>query len=79
MTFGSWRSWAWVPVGAVAVAGVLIVTTVDSGAASNVLVLNPVTLPKPCTTYEYGGFPQHGNRPRSSSSGTRCLSPWDSG
>jgi peptidoglycan/LPS O-acetylase OafA/YrhL len=28
VTFGSWRSWAWVPVGVVAVVGVLVVTTI---------------------------------------------------
>ncbi len=32
MTFGSWRSWAWVPVGAAAAAGILFVTTSVSGA-----------------------------------------------
>jgi peptidoglycan/LPS O-acetylase OafA/YrhL len=32
MTFGSWRSWAWVPVGAVAVVVVLAVTTVNTEA-----------------------------------------------
>jgi len=28
MTFGTWRSWAWVPVGVVAVVAVLVVTTI---------------------------------------------------
>ena len=62
-TFGGWRSWAWVPVGAIAVAGVLVVTTVDTGAASNVL-LNPRALSASLHQYEYGGFPSHGNKLR---------------
>ena len=62
-TFGGWRSWAWVPVGAIAVAGVLIVTTVDNGAALNVL-LNPRALSTSLHQYEYGGFPSHGNKLR---------------
>ena len=62
-TFGGWRSWAWVPVGAIVVAGVLIVTTVDNGAASNVL-LNPRALSTSLHQYEYGGFPSHGNKLR---------------
>jgi peptidoglycan/LPS O-acetylase OafA/YrhL len=62
-TFGGWRSWAWVPVGAMAAAGVLVVTTVDDGAASNVL-LNPRALSASLHQYEYGGFPPHGNKLR---------------
>ena len=45
-TFASWRSWSWIPVGAVAVAGVLFVTTVDSAAAASNILLNP----RPCQT-----------------------------
>jgi peptidoglycan/LPS O-acetylase OafA/YrhL len=37
MTFGTWRSWAWVPVGVVAVVAVLVVTTIaaQSGPGPN--------------------------------------------
>ena len=62
-TFGGWRSWAWVPVGAIVAAGVLIFTTVDNGAASNVL-LNPRALSTSLHQYEYGGFPSQGNKLR---------------
>jgi peptidoglycan/LPS O-acetylase OafA/YrhL len=62
-TFGSWRSWAWVPVGAVAVAGVLFITTVDDGAASNVF-LNPKQLSASLHQYENGNFPSHQNKLR---------------
>jgi peptidoglycan/LPS O-acetylase OafA/YrhL len=40
MASGGWRSWAWVPVGVVAVVGILTVTTtvVGSAAGTNILV-----------------------------------------
>jgi peptidoglycan/LPS O-acetylase OafA/YrhL len=59
MTFGGWRSWAWIPVGAVAVVGVLLVTTVDNTASTNVF-LNPKALNASLHTYEHGAFPAHG-------------------
>jgi hypothetical protein len=62
-TFGNWRSWAWVPVGVVAVVGVLLVTTVDSGAADNVL-LSPKALSATLTAYEHDGFPTGGHQTR---------------
>jgi peptidoglycan/LPS O-acetylase OafA/YrhL len=58
--FGSWRSWAWVPAGALAVVAVLIVTTIDNGASTNVL-LNPKQLSAKLHQYEDGGFPSKGN------------------
>jgi peptidoglycan/LPS O-acetylase OafA/YrhL len=53
--FGSWRSWAWVPVGAVTAAGVLFVTTAGSAAAVNVLV-PPKNLQKQVSAYLYDGY-----------------------
>jgi hypothetical protein len=46
-------------VGAVAVVGVLLVTTVDNGASTNVF-LNPKALNAKLHQYEHGGFPAHG-------------------
>jgi peptidoglycan/LPS O-acetylase OafA/YrhL len=60
MTFGSWRSWSWVPVGAVAVVGVLLVTTVSSGAAADNVLLSPKALKTSLNAYLYDGFTQPG-------------------
>jgi peptidoglycan/LPS O-acetylase OafA/YrhL len=60
MKFGSWRSWAWVPVGVVAVVVVLIVTTISSGEAS--VLGNPTALEAGLTTYETAGFPTQGSQ-----------------
>ena len=62
MTFGSLRSWAWVPVGAVAVTGVLFVTTSSSSAETNIL-LNPRTVRAQLLDYQTSAFPK-GNRLR---------------
>ena len=79
-TFGSWRSWAWVPVGAVTAAGVLFVTTAGSGAAVNVLV-HPREPPEAS-----GRLPLRRLPPSRGPSSTVLVvgdslsrSPWDSG
>jgi peptidoglycan/LPS O-acetylase OafA/YrhL len=43
MTFASWRSWgwSWIPVGAAATAGLLIVSAAGAGATSGVISLGP--------------------------------------
>ncbi len=60
MKFGSWRSWAWVPVGVVAVVVVLVVTTVSSGEAS--VLGNPTALEAGLITYETATFPTQGSK-----------------
>ena len=64
MKFGSWRSWSWVPIGAVAVVGVLFVTTVSSAAATNVLTPTQLKakLKKSLDAYLYDGYAHQGNK-----------------
>ncbi len=59
--FGSWRSWAWVPAGAVTAACILFVTTAGSAAAVNVLV-PPKNLQKQVAAYLYDGFAKQGTK-----------------
>ncbi len=63
MTFGSWRSWAWVPVGAVAAAAVLMVTTVSSAGADNIF-LSPKAEKSRLNAYESAPFLQNHTRLR---------------
>ncbi len=63
MTFGSWKSWAWVPVGAAAVAGTLFVTTSVSAAASPNVLADPKAVDAQLATYENAAFPA-GNQVR---------------
>jgi peptidoglycan/LPS O-acetylase OafA/YrhL len=56
MTFKGWRSWTWVPVGAVTVVGVLLVTTVSSSAAADNVLLSPKQLKASINAYLYDGF-----------------------
>jgi peptidoglycan/LPS O-acetylase OafA/YrhL len=56
MTFKGWRSWTWVPVGAVTVVGVLLVTTVSSSAAADNVLLTPKQLKASINAYLYDGF-----------------------
>ncbi|MGH9079127.1 MAG: acyltransferase family protein [Acidimicrobiales bacterium] len=58
MTFGGWRSWSWVPVGALAAAGVLFGTTVGGAAAAGNILLNPQAERSRLTSYENGAFPK---------------------
>ncbi len=62
MTFGRWRSWAWVPAGAVVAAGVLLVTTVGGTAAAGNVLLSPKAERSNLNTYEYSSFPTTGGR-----------------
>ncbi len=62
MTFGSWRSWAWVPAGAAAAAGILVVTTSVSGAAAaSNAILDPAAVNAQLATYENSPFPATGH------------------
>jgi peptidoglycan/LPS O-acetylase OafA/YrhL len=63
MTFRGWRSWAWVPVGAVAAATVLVVTTSTAGAATNILVPKNQVAAQ-VHTYEYAPFPRGNGKVR---------------
>ncbi len=63
MTFGTWRSWAWVPAGAFAAAGVLLVSTVSSGGAENIL-LGPGNAQSSQAAFYLTSFPKTGNRLR---------------
>jgi peptidoglycan/LPS O-acetylase OafA/YrhL len=56
MTFKGWRSWTWVPVGAVTVVGVLLVTTVSTSAAADNVLLSPKQLKASINAYLYDGF-----------------------
>jgi hypothetical protein len=62
-TFRGWRSWAWVPVGAVAAATVLVVTTATAGAASNILVPKNQVAGQ-VHTFEYAPFPKGNGKVR---------------
>jgi len=64
MTFGSWKSWAWVPVGAAAVAGTLFVTASVSAAASPNVLADPKAVDAQLATYENGAFPAGGHQVR---------------
>jgi peptidoglycan/LPS O-acetylase OafA/YrhL len=64
MTFGSWRSWAWVPVGAVAVAGTLFVTASVSAAAAPNVLTDPKAVNAALATYEHSPFPAGSRRVR---------------
>ena len=64
MTFGSWRSWAWVPVGAAAAAATLFVTATVSAAASPNVLADPKAVDAQLATYENGAFPTGGHRLR---------------
>jgi len=63
MTFGGWRSWAWLPVGAVAVTGALIVSTTADSAPINVLA-HPPSVNARLNTYEHAAFPDQGHQLR---------------
>jgi peptidoglycan/LPS O-acetylase OafA/YrhL len=57
-TFRNWRSWSWIPVGAVGAAGVLVVsTTATAGAATNILVPQNQVHAQ-VIHYEQAGFPR---------------------
>jgi peptidoglycan/LPS O-acetylase OafA/YrhL len=62
MKFGSWRSWTWVPVGAVAVVVVLILATAGNGEADPNVLGNPAALKASLDAYELGSFPTQGNK-----------------
>jgi peptidoglycan/LPS O-acetylase OafA/YrhL len=64
MTFTRWRSWAWIPVGAVAVPVILFVTTATSGAAVTNILLDPSAVTTSLRTYENAPFPTQGHRLR---------------
>jgi len=55
-TFSNWRSWAWVPVGAVTAATVLVATTSTAGAATNILVPHNQVSAQ-VSAYEHDPFP----------------------
>ncbi len=57
MTFGTWRSWAWVPVGIVAVVTVLVATTVATEAAPS-----PDSTPVQREAFYAFDFPNQPNR-----------------
>ncbi len=59
--FAGWRSWSWVPVGALGAAGVLVVTTSTAGAAANILVPHNQVNAQ-VSTYEHAPFPSGGGR-----------------
>jgi len=63
MTFRNWHSWAWVPAGAVGVAGSLLITTVGAAAPATIL-LAPAVANASLKTYENAAFPQRGNELR---------------
>jgi len=63
-TFGNWKSWAWVPVGAAAVAATLFVTTSVSAAASPNVLTDPKAVYAQLATYENGTFPAGGHQTR---------------
>jgi peptidoglycan/LPS O-acetylase OafA/YrhL len=63
MTFRGWRSWAWVPVGALAVSGLLVATTSVGSATVNVLA-SPAALKTQLHTYEHGTFADAGDKVR---------------
>ncbi len=68
MTFRGWRSWSWIPVGAVAVPIILFVTTVTSGATANAtnIFLNPaLSIKNRLATYENAPFPRRGRQRQS--------------
>jgi peptidoglycan/LPS O-acetylase OafA/YrhL len=58
MTFGSWRSWAWIPVGAVVLPILLFVTTATSGAEATNIFLAPSQVKASLATYENAPFPK---------------------
>jgi peptidoglycan/LPS O-acetylase OafA/YrhL len=64
MHFGNWRSWAWIPVGAVAVPVILFVTTATSGAAVTNVLLDPSAVTATLKTYENAPFPTKGHQLR---------------
>jgi hypothetical protein len=57
MTFGTWRSWAWVPVGVVATVAVLAATT-----RGTELVITPATTPAQLNAYYVFQFPKQADR-----------------
>ncbi len=61
-TFGSWRSWAWVPLGAATVVGVLFVTTVSSAAAPVNVLVPPKDLQAKVAAYLYDGYAGQGQK-----------------
>ncbi len=64
MTFGSWRSWAWVPFGAAGAAAMLVFTTATTaGAATNILVPKNQVAAQ-VRTYEHGPFPSGDDKVR---------------
>ena len=63
-TFGNWKSWAWVPAGAAAVAATLFVTTSVSAAASPNVLTDPKAVYAQLATYENGTFPAGGHQTR---------------
>ncbi len=63
MTFANWRSWTWIPVGAVVVPGILFLTTATSAAATNIF-LDPSAVKASLATYEKATFPAQGHQVR---------------
>jgi peptidoglycan/LPS O-acetylase OafA/YrhL len=62
-TFRGWRSWAWVPVGAVGAAAVLVATTASAAAATNILVPKN-ELSAQVSTYQHAPFPKDSSKGR---------------
>jgi peptidoglycan/LPS O-acetylase OafA/YrhL len=63
MTFAGWRSWAWVPAGAVAVTVILIIATSGSEGTINVLA-NPAAVNASLAIYEKAPFPAGSDKTR---------------
>jgi peptidoglycan/LPS O-acetylase OafA/YrhL len=66
MTFASWRTWAWIPTGAVVVPAILFITTATSGAAMTTtnIFLDPAAVKVSLTRYENAPFPKQGGQRR---------------
>jgi hypothetical protein len=62
LTFTSWRTWAWIPAGAVTAVAVLLATTTEVGATD--ILLPPTSVHAALARYEDGGFPPGGTRLR---------------
>jgi peptidoglycan/LPS O-acetylase OafA/YrhL len=69
MTFTSWRTWSWIPAGAVAVPAILFITTATSGAATAAttgtnIFLSPAAVKVSLNRYENAAFPTQGHQRR---------------
>ncbi|MHB1710637.1 MAG: acyltransferase family protein [Acidimicrobiales bacterium] len=60
MTFGSWRSWTWVPAGAVATVAVLLVSTASSSAAAETIPFGPKAAQARSAAFHITSFPKKG-------------------